>query len=321
MSCIRSDRLRANPVMPSRQSTPRPLAGLTLTAAAVASFGCHQARRTTTPEPAPTIADPAYLSQPLWNDGKAEVAFYEGWFEEPDGTRHVFEIGTYLIKHGFDVDRQSKAEAGGVPDFKWAFFFEFEAGSEQFKHSYVINAAQADLRPLKASMNSFDWCSNQYKELAFLPGGGVHLLSRSDDYGNDARTLEVQPLTYAAPQVPLLVRSADFSKSHQLDFAVLTLDGDHVSAMVEVVGKEPVSTPAGELEGEKILVHYAKSTPSIFGTPTTEEIFWRGTDPARTLLKMQSDAGTHGLKLVETVRSAYWQENVFSKLSRVKARP
>lgn len=271
--------------------------------------------------PSPTIAERAYVLQPLWNDGKAEVAFYDGWIEEPDGTRRAFEVGTYLIKHAFDVDRQSKAEEGGVPDFKWALFYELETGSEQLKHSYVINVAQSDLLPLKVSANSFDWCSNQYRELAFLPDGNVHLLARSDDYGNAERTFEGQKLTYAGPQVPLLVRGADFTRSKQLDFGVLSLDGAHVSAMIEIVGQERVSTKAGELEGEKILVHYAKPTPSLFGSPTSKEIFWRGTDPARTLLKMQAEDGAYGLELVETVRSAYWQENVFSKLSRVKTHP
>jgi hypothetical protein len=281
-------------------------AGLVLTLAA-----CHQ-----TPQPPPvaetaTIADRAWLTQSLWDDGKSEVAFYEGWIGTGDA-RRTFELATQLTKQNFDPAKQTKSETG-VPDFKWTLFYERTEGSEQFKHSYVANFMQASLQPLKVSANRFDWCSNQYRELAFTPGVDVHVLARSDDYGNDERTVPLAPLTYPAVGVPLLIRAVDFSRMKQVDFSVVLMDGTHVGAMVELVGTEG--------DAEKIIVHYAHAIDSTFGPRAQKEIYWRGLDPARSLLKMESEDGNYGVTSVETIRAAYWQENIFDKLTRVKSHP
>src|SRR5690606_35275280 len=134
--------------------------------------------------------DGAYLTSAFWNDGKAEVAFYQversrNQYGRPDHQRFV--AGTYVVKHDFDRAAMTKAAEGAadaVSAFKYALFYEVESGSYQYKRHWVVNARQADLAPLKASFTSFDWCANRYDELAFDAGGTVHRLMRSDDYGN-----------------------------------------------------------------------------------------------------------------------------------------
>ena len=263
----------------------------------------------------PTIADRTWATGSWWNDGKSEISFYDGWIESASG-RRTFTLATQLTKHNFDRQKESKSDAG-IPSFKWTMFYETISGSEQFKHSYVANLAQADLQPLKVSANRFDWCSNQYRELSFLENLQVRVLWRSDDYGNSDRTVDFQRLTYPAVAVPFLVRSVDFSRMKQVDFSVILMDGVHVDAMVEVTGTENVNGT----EGERIVVHYAHAIDSTFGTQVDKEVFWRGLDPARTLLKVEALNRSYGLALVESVRSAYWQENVFDRLSHVKAHP
>jgi hypothetical protein len=242
-----------------------------------------------------TITDRAWLTQPLWNDGKSEVSFYEGWILEGE-TRRTFQLATQLTKQSFDPIEQTKSETG-IPDFKWTLFYEHAAGSEQFKHSYVANLMQATLQSLKVSANRFDWCSNQYRELAFLPNFEIRVLARSDDYGNTDRIVPFEPLTYPAVAVPLLVRAIDFSRMKQVDFGVMLMDGTHVDAMVELVGTEQ--------DSEKLVVHYAHAIESTFGPRAQKEIYWRGVDPARTLLRMESENGNYGVTFVETIRAAY----------------
>src|SRR5688572_169487 len=107
----------------------------------VALCACHEPRPTKME--LPTIAEQAWLTRSLWNDGRSEIAFYDGWIEgEP---RRTFSLATQLTKHAFDQQKQSKSD-GGIPSFKWTMFYETVSGSEQFKHSYVANLAQADLQ-------------------------------------------------------------------------------------------------------------------------------------------------------------------------------
>ncbi len=281
-------------------------------------FACHQPDGP--PEaPSPTIAEHAWLTQPLWDDGKSEVAFYDAWFDGSGG-RRSFTAATQLTKHGFDRVRQTKADPG-VPDLKWTLFFEYESGSEQLKQSFVTNFAQEDLSPMKVSANRFDWCSNQYRELAFLAGRQVHVLERSDDYGNTDDTIEYETLAYPTVAMPLVVRTVDFTLNKQVDFSVILIDGTYVDAMIELVGTEKITTAAREEDAEKIVVHYAHAIESTFGPTTDEVTYWRALDPARTLIQVRSNAGNFGMTLIESLRSAYWEENIYDRLTRVKVRP
>ena len=148
-----------------------------------------------------TATDRAYLGGSVWDDGQAEIAFYEVQRTKNQygaAAEQTFPVGTYLVKHDFDVSEMSKAKDGpGVEAFKYALFYEFESRSYQYKRNWVVNVARADVRPLKASFTSFDWCSNIYEELAFREDGTVRSLFRSDDYGNREATFSDAPDTYA----------------------------------------------------------------------------------------------------------------------------
>jgi len=274
------------------------------------------------------LTDGTFLTSEIWNDGQAEIAFYQVERElDQYGRAHPqsFLMGTYLVKHDFDRARQSKArrDAGdGVPAFKWAAFYEFESdNSYQYKHNYVVNAAQKDLAPLKASYTSFDWCSNQYRELAFLPGGEAELWMRSDDYGNDHKTFEAPANAYPVTLIPLLVRALDFSDSPEQTFSLLLEDGATVPVTAKLIGRESVELAAGEVQdAERIDLTYAGEFRSFVSRRgARNETYWRAPDGDRRLLEWES--ATYRVELVELVRSPYWKENVYERLVRVKSRP
>ena len=276
---------------------------------------------------APT-ADTAWLTSSHWDDGRAEVAFYEvhrsrNQYGRPDD--QTFLVGTYLVKHEFDPATRSKAAAsaeGGVPAFKWALFYEIESGSYQYKRAYVTNAAQADLAPLKASFTSFDWCSNLYREQDFLPDGRVESLVRSDDYGNRATSVALSARAYPVAELPLLVRGLDFSVQARQELRVVLLDGTTVEVTATLEGRETVETAAGRFETEKIVLRYASEVPSPVGEQAdTIEHYWRATGEGRHLVRLAADGGRYSMELVETVRSPYWRENLFPDLERVRSRP
>ena len=278
------------------------------------------------------ITDAAYLAHSKWNDGQAEVAFYRversinQYGEKED---QVFMLGSYLVKHDFDPEAMSKAgegASGRVPAFKFSQFYEFDSGSYQYKYNYVVNARRSDLRPIKHSFTSFDWCSNQYREMAFQPDGTVETLMRSDDYGNDAGTFDYRANAYTPSQIPLLVRALDFSEEAgsgtTRSFSVVTREGEYVSAEAELAGTETVETAAGSFATDRIDVTYEEPVPStIAAEPTEGETYWRAQDTLRHLIRQEGADGTYGMELVEKERLAYWSENVWTRLERVAERP
>jgi hypothetical protein len=276
---------------------------------------------------APAYLDTAFLQQAVWDDGQAEVAFYRvertrNQYGQP--AEQAFTVGTYLVKHDFSAARQTKVTDGsGQEAFKYALFYEFESGSYQYKRSYVANAARADLAPLKRSFVSFDWCANQYRELAFRPDGTVRALMRSDDYGNTEATFAATPGAYPPALLPLVVRALDFGGTGgPARFAVQLDDGTTVDAMARLASKATLTLPGGAREAERIEVAYAAPVPSVIGERSdTEETFWRAPDGARRLLRWEAASGRYRMTLVEALRAPYWRENLWPTLDRVTARP
>lgn len=278
------------------------------------------------------ITDEAYLTQDLWNDGQAEIAFYrvdrtENQYGESED--QSFLVGTYLVKHDFDPDAMAKARPEAtetVSTFKSALFYEFESGSYEYKRNWVVNSRQSDLRPMKASFSSFDWCSNIYRELAFSLSGRVQALMRSDDYGNSGDTFDYQAAAFPVHALPTLVRGLDFSESNELIFRIVTQEGRYVDARARLEGHESYSWPGGTSDGaseaERIEIEYESEAPSMIGEQSDAgEIWWRGTDDARLLLGMESGTGRYRMTLVEQLRSPYWDENLWPRLKRVSERP
>jgi hypothetical protein len=288
--------------------------------------GCGDPDARPSPAP-PPITDADYLTADHWNDGRAEVAFYQVERSRDQYGRpspQTFLVGTYLVKHRFSPEEMTKKTDGsGVPSFKYALFYELESGSYQYKRSWVVNARQEDLRPYKHSFTSFDWCSNQYRELAFPADGPVEVRMRSDDYGNRRTSFDRSPQSYPPAQIPLLVRSLDFGAADTLSFSVVVADSSAaVPARAVHADTESVETEAGSFEAARITVTYDRPVPSPIGEESaTTETYWVGTGDQRRLLRVEAESGRYAMALVEHLRSPYWKENFWPMLARVEERP
>jgi hypothetical protein len=281
--------------------------------------GCAQTSTTAVDWTAgPTVAEVEYLQQSLWDDGQAEIAIYRATRGKGEDAQS-FNVGSFVIKHSFDPNTGSKAESGGVPSFKWAAMFEYELGSEQFKTSYVINQVKSSLRPLKVSMNRFDWCSNTYRELSFLPNGQVRHLMRSDDYGNLQTDRAAKADVYVFPQIWWLVRALDLSKS-PVQFEVETFDGKRTTATATLMGNDTKQFNGKSVPVELIEITYPEAIPTLLGpTRSRSERFVRSTEGARWLLEAHGEG--YDMELVEVIRSPYWRENIWARLTQTKDRP
>ena len=289
--------------------------------------GCGSSPGSSENDVSPSITDSSYLTADFWDDGQAEVAFYRVERTRDQYGRdqpQQFTVGTYLVKHRFSpTDMTKKTDGSGVSAFKYALFYELESGSYQYKRNWVVNARQEDLRPYKQSFTSFDWCSNQYRELAFSTDGSVEVRMRSDDYGNRRASFDGEPQSYPPAQLPLLVRGLDAEAADTLSFAVVQADSSaHVRAQAVVAGTDSVTTPAGTYEARRIVVHYERPVPSPIGEKSARtETYWIGTEAQRRLLRVEAGSGRYEMVLVEHLRSPYWTENIWSRLDRVRERP
>ncbi|PSQ75055.1 MAG: hypothetical protein BRD36_00790 [Bacteroidetes bacterium QH_7_64_110] len=275
-----------------------------LVVAGILSLGCTDPAAA--PEPGtPALTEASYLTDDLWDDGQAEVAFYQVERSQDQYGRENkqrFVAGTYLVKHRFSPAEMTKRTDGsGVSSFKYALFY----------------------RPFKQSFTSFDWCSNLYREVAFPPEGSIEVRKRSDDYGNRRASFSPQPNSYPPAQLPLLIRGLDFSETDTLSFSVAVADsGAHVPARAVLRGTETVKTEAGSYEAERIRVTYESAVPSLIGEESAlTEAYWRDTGPERRLVQMAAESGRYRMALVEHLRTPYWKENLWPKLARINERP
>ena len=296
---------------------------LSLLVASLLLVGCASRSVPDDPSPRPST-DTAYLTGDIWNDGQAEVAFYRvtrsrDQYDRPN--EQSFLVGTYLVKQRFSPAEMTKVTDGsGVSAFKYALFYEVESGSYQYKRNWVVNAQQEDLRPLKQSFTSFDWCSNRYEEMAFPSTGPIEVRERSDDYGNARREIDAQG-GYPPAQIPLLVRGLDLSGGAQT-FRVVHLDGTTIPATAERTGIDTVDTPAGTMETERVALTYDAPVPSPIGEESdTTETYWRSTGTERVLVKWKGGSGRYTATLEEHLRTPYWRENLWTRLERVSERP
>ena len=300
------------------------IAFLCLAALSLGLLGC--AEPSARPATAPSITDESALTADVWNDGQAEVAFYRvqrSRDQYGNENPQAFLVGSYLVKHRFSPEEMTKTTDGsGVSSFKYSLFYELESGSYQYKRNWVVNARQTDLRPYKQSFSSFDWCSNQYREMAFSPDGPIEVRMRSDDYGNRRTSFEPRPQAYPPAQIPLLIRGLDLS-GDTLSFSVAVADSSSfVPAEAIVQGRDSVETEAGRFAAERIDVTYEAPVRSPIAERTARtETYWVGTTPQRRLLRVEGGDERYVMSLVEHLRTPYWKENIWDNLDRVDERP
>lgn len=273
------------------------------------------------------IVDADFLTSSMWDDGKAEMSFYHverDHTQYEEGVSQSFMVGSYVVKQDYSVANQTKAvrDMEGEPAFKFSLFQEIDAGSYERKQNFVVNARQADLRPFKESFTSYDWCSNIYRELAVDDDGGASFMMRSDDYGNTDGTFDYRTGSYSPAQLPVVMRALTFDDNGERAFHVMLDDGSFVEATATREGTETVTLEHLEAEGERIAVRFEAPVPGLVTAMDVAEVtYWRSTADDRTLLRVRGEDITFDMRLVETIRSAYWEEDIWAQLEHIDEHP
>ena len=281
------------------------------------------------PRTEPPVLDDSFLHAPTWDDGQAEVAFYEIVLGEvPDGQRgQGYPAISILVKHDFNPSARRKARDDDdvrVTTFQCVQQF---TSLGMYKHARIFNAARDDLRLLEQQWTNISWEDVCYVEMARNAEGGLTSLHRC---GMDWQAATIGPgvVAFSAPQLPLVIRALDFSATGEQRFHVVLPEGRLVGARAVLEEEESVGTPSGELQCERIRVTYDEFIGypgGFFNFVGEQELYWRRVHPLRQIVRIES-AGPGGLRctvsLLEEKRLRWWEEtDVLSAFEHVEALP
>lgn len=277
------------------------------------------------------ITDLRYLTNKLWNDGKSEISFYKVHSRWTGNAEVV--AGTILAKHDINpaaLLKTRESDPERVSAFLWILLYEFDANTaNRYRHFFLHEVRQADLRLYSYSASRISWegqCSYGIRvgQNNLMKGTG----SRCTDFSRLPPTPPVsyQSSIFAPGQIPLLIRSLDFSEKNTHTFQIY-VQGRLITAQAERLGFDTVVVSDEEREAEKIIVRYADSVEpnqnsapvGLLGGIDREEVYWRSTKPNRQLLKLKAE--NYGMVLIEEVRAKHWQEDFFPRLRHVTRYP
>lgn len=278
------------------------------------------------------VMSTTFWSSERWNDGRAEIAFYELHIPQ---SREPVLAGSILAKHRLDRDTLLKVGADdpeGEEAWHWIFLYGLQAPTAgPTRRFFALDARRGDLQPWRFRAAESSWNGNcgyqvslDEKELALHESGSscetllpLADLERSHPYEHP---------TYLRSQMLLLVRGLDFRRRSKHEIALLAA-GRPARARLELVGVERVRLPGGSEQAEKIAVVYSQAPrlradaapPGLFGTAGRREIYWRSTGANRQILKMEGEG--YGLTLIEELRAKHWKEDFYPRLERVRRYP
>ena len=255
-----------------------------------------------------------FLRSSLWNDGKAEIAFYDveiHWRAGAEPFTQKFTAVALLVKQSFDPRKLVKASASDpvrVESFQWSFIYDLRSN----KRAAAVIAVQNDLRPLRQTYTEISWEGSCLRELALPLGGKARRFFHCQTQSEPDAAISFDPKAFTPVEIPLLIRSLDFSANKRHHFKVTLFDGSSVTATAELVGKEPVQIHGEALPAEKIKLQLSGAVPypgGMLSLIASEETYWRSTGANRQILQIESkkeDQFDYRVRLIEEIRADYW---------------
>ena len=249
-------------------------------------------------------------TDPLWDDGKAEVSLYD--VEEPRyGTMRRFEARMIVVKEDLRIDTHVKSDRGPIPGetqevLKLNHLRVIPTGAYDYHQMLSVHLDRASLRPVKLSMAHFESCGITFVEV--LPGSGaLQHVSHSYWDGEADRTLSIPfaPEDFLRDALPLQLRGMDLAKPASRKVKVFpTQIGGRVGQPAVVpmdLRLKParrIEVPAGTFEAYEVELE----------APDGKERFFFETSFPHRLIKMETAAG--GVYALRTsLRLDYWNHH------------
>ena len=260
------------------------------------------------------VYDFSWSRDPLWDDGRAEVALYDA--RRPQyGKVESYQAVFIVVKEDFNRQHYVKAEPpfegkDTFPVLKLNTVHSYWTDNYPYHFMESVFVRRDDPTALvKLTLGSQEWCGNTFKEITTWDST-PQLVSHSyfDGQGDASRPLDLRPGDLLEDQLPLVLRSLRFEPG--LEFKRRLLPSlisnslrrvpEFVQATIGVVGEEMVEAGAGGLAAWKVRIAWEK----------IEQTWWFEKAAPHTLLKMESSGGRSWV-LRERMRKAYWGEPTY----------
>jgi hypothetical protein len=166
-----------------------------------------------------------------WGDGKAEFNIYDAQ-EVRYGQARPCELVHIVVREPFSprelVKTENGAQAGAYSVLKLNQVLHIPTGVYVYQQMHSAFWRTGDGQLIKATLTSNDSCGNTYKEFAALTGARAWL-GRGWSYAwrtywegmsGGEETIRAPDNAFFADELPMRVRTIDFSKSEQGEFAI-----------------------------------------------------------------------------------------------------
>jgi hypothetical protein len=243
--------------------------------------------------------DSGFGRNPLWNDGNAEVSFYEAR-DVRYGVPRASRAALIVVAEDFNREKLVKADRPeGEPRtqrvLKLNHVRSIRTGVYVYRQMLSVFLGAGHLEPVKLTMTSHEWCGNSFVEWR----SDRRLLSIRSYFESVAdQDLPLSPagaLFY--DELPLKLRSLDFDRTREGTFAVIdTLFSNAPSAPATRQATLRVS----RIEGR------AYRAELVRGRERDALDF--SADYPHTLLRWERSDGSL-LTLVDSRRFRYWERN------------
>jgi hypothetical protein len=259
------------------------------------------------------VFDSAWARDPLWDDGRAEVALYDA--RRPQyGKIESYQAVFIVVKEDFDSKLLVKADPPYegkqlIPVLKLNAVHSY--WTPNYPYHFLASVFVRRDNPtvlVKLTVGSQEWCGNTFKEVRMGTRPELHAHTYFDGEGDTNRPLDLRPSDLMEDQLPLTLRSLPFVPGLELRRRVLPslLSNnlrrplDPVEAVIRVAGEETVQTGAGRLAAWKVSVEMGE----------LKQTWWFEKAAPHALLKMDSADGRAWL-LKSRARQPYWKEPTF----------
>jgi hypothetical protein len=258
---------------------------------------------------------PAWSTDPIWNDGKAEFSTYVGTTQRYGQARPT-TARIILVKEDLVRATLVKSDAGPVPGktieaLKQIFVADFPTGTYAYHQMASLFFDRASLELLKETMSHTESCGMTYVSIAPTGGRLMHEAHSYWDGEADRRVPIVWP-AQARPHVfwdalPVWLRTIPRGDRDDGSIPVWLLPSQ-IAGRSPIASTRPVAATIRFAEAWPVVrVPYGDRTAYTYTVETASgtDTLWFSTLPPHVMLKLATADGRR-LELKKTQRLDYW---------------
>lgn len=250
-----------------------------------------------------------WARDPVWDDGKAEVAVYEA-SRVIYGAPRAYEAVLLTVKEDLDAAKLVKADPpygnrSIVTVLKQNAVREIPTPNYDYRIMTSTFVEREDpTRLVKLTSGSHEWCGNTWKAIRSRDGHTVYDWSSYFDGESDGfQALEFGPGSLTEDQLPMALRGLDFREGLTFDVRLLpSLANNRGGRLglgettILVRELQTISVPAGRTRAWKVQVVGSRRNTT----------YWFDSAGTHPMVAMESSDGDV-LHLIRIERRAYWQ--------------